>query len=46
MNKTVNLVVQARDAENSSKHAQALKNGVEIWTEEEWIAFLTLHNKL
>lgn len=46
INKSVNLVIQARDAENSSKHALAVKNGVEIWSEEEWNAFLVQHGEM
>jgi NAD-dependent DNA ligase len=45
MNKSVNLLVHAGDGNsNSSKATKAAEQGIEVWTEEEWNAFVKLHN--
>lgn len=40
MNKSVNLLIQSGDARNSSKHKKAVEMGIEVWSEEDWSAFV------
>ena len=44
INKSVNLLVQAGDARESNKYKKAMELGVEVWSEDEWSAFIKRHN--
>ena len=44
INKSVNLLVQAGDARASNKYKKAMELGIEVWSEDEWSAFIKRHN--
>ena len=44
INKSVNLLVQAGDARASNKYKKAKELGIEVWSEDEWSAFIKRHS--